>query len=85
MITESSTITGLHITSLALTPIEQMEAAATAETRLMVMLTVFAVFTLIISFILLFWVRARYRQIAQLTATNENLRQEISELRPKGI
>jgi uncharacterized membrane protein YqjE len=85
VITESTTITGLHITSLALTPIEQMEAAATAETRLMVVLTVFAMFTLIISVILLFWVRARYRQIAQLTTTNEKLRQEISELRPKGI
>ena len=85
MITESLIIKGLYIISLALTPIEQMEAAATAETRLMVVLTVFAVFTLIISFILLFWVRARYRQIAQLTADNQQLRQENSELRPKGI
>ncbi len=85
MITESLIITGLQIIFLALTPIEQMEAAATAETRLMVVLTVFAVFTLIISVILLFWVRARYRQIAQLTATNEKLRQENYELRPKGI
>ena len=85
MITEILTIKRLHLISLALTPIEQMEAAATAETRLMVVLTVFAVFTLIISVILLFWVRARYRQIAQLTVTNEKLRQENYELRPKGI
>lgn len=85
MITESLIIKGLYIISLGLTPIEQMEAAATAETRLMVVLTVFAMFTLIISVILLFWVRARYRQIAQLTVTNEKLQQENSELRSKGI
>jgi hypothetical protein len=85
VITESLTIKGLYINSLALTPIEQMGAAATAETRLMVVLTVFAVFTLIISVILLFWVKARYRQIAQLTVDNEKLRQEIFKLRPQGI
>jgi cell division protein FtsB len=85
VIAESLTIKGLHIISLALTPIEQMEAVATTEARLMVVLTAFAVFTLITSVILLFWVRARYREIAQLTVTNEKLRQEISELRPKGI
>jgi cell division protein FtsB len=85
VITENLTIKGLQIISLALTPIEQLEAAATAETRLMVVLTVFAVFTLIISVILLFWVRARYKQIAQLTAVNEKLRQENSKLRPKGV
>ncbi len=80
-----SLIKGLQIISLALTPIEQLEAAAAAEMRLMVVLTVFAVFTLIISVILLFWVRAKYRHIAQLTATNEKLRQGISKLRPKSI
>jgi hypothetical protein len=85
VITESLIIKGLHIISSALTPIEQMEAYTTAETRVMTVLTVFAVFTLVISFILLFWVRARYRQIAELTVTNEKLQQEISELRPKGI
>ena len=85
MITESLTIKGLHIISLALTPIEQMEAAATAETRLMVVLTIFAMLTLIISVILLFWVRARYRQITQLTVENEKLRQEVFKLRPQGI
>jgi hypothetical protein len=84
VITESIAIKGLWILSLALTPIEQMEAAATAETRLMLVFTAFAVFTLIISVILLFWVRAKYRQISQLTATNEKLQQEISEFRPKG-
>lgn len=85
MITESIAIKGLCVFSLALTPIEHLEAAAAAEMRLMAILTVFAVFTLIISTILLFGVRAKYRHIAQLTATNEKLRQEISELRPKGI
>ena len=82
MISESLIIKGLHIIFLALTPIEQLEAAAAAETRLMVILTVFAVFTLIVSVILLFWARAKYKLIAQLTATNEKLHQEISKLRP---
>ena len=85
MITENLIIKGLQIICSALTPIEQMEAAATAETRLMVALTVFAVLTLIISVVLLVWVRARYRQIAELTAANEKLRQENSELRPKSV
>ena len=85
MITENLIIKGLQIICSALTPIEQMEAAATAETRLMVVLTVFAVLTLIISVVLLVWVRARYRQIAELTAANEKLRQENSELRPKSV
>ena len=82
MILESLTIKGLHIISLGLTPIEHLEAAAAAETRLMVILTVFALFTLIVSVILLFWARAKYKLIAQLTATNEMLHQEISKLRP---
>jgi predicted amino acid racemase len=85
VITESIAIKGLSVFSLALTPIEQIEAAAATETRLMAMLTVFGVFTLIISTILLFGVRAGYRHIAQLTATNEKLRQEISELRLTSI
>ena len=86
MITESLTLKGLNIISLGLTPIEHMEAAATAETRLMMVLTVFAVLTLIVSVTLLFWVRARYRQITQLTVDNEKLRQEVFKLRPtKGI
>jgi len=88
MIKESMTIQGLHVISLALTPIEGWEVArrplntaSAAEVRLMVTLTVFAVVVLIISFILLFWARAKYRQIATLTATNEKLRQEIAELK----
>jgi hypothetical protein len=85
VITESLTIKGLHIISLTLTPFEQLEAAAAAETRLMAILTVFALFTLIISVILLFWARAKCKLIAQLTATNEKLQQEISQLRPNGI
>ncbi len=87
MITENMTIQGLHVISLALTPIERWEVArgpfdtaAAAEVRLMVILTVFAVVVLIISVILLFWARATYRHIAELTATNEKLRQEIAEL-----
>ncbi len=64
MITESLTIQVLHIISLALTPIEQWEAAkryfytaSSAEAWL----TVFAVVALIISVMLLFWVIARHR------------------------
>ena len=85
MITESITIQGLHVISLAITPIERWEAArrpfistaSAAETWL----TVFGVVVLIISVILLFWVRATYRHIAKLTATNEKLRQENAKLR----
>ena len=85
MITENITIQGLHVISLAITPIERWEAAkrpfistaSAAETWL----TVFGVFVLIISVILLFWVRAKYRHIAKLTATNEKLRQENAKLR----
>ncbi len=64
MITKSMTIQGLHVISLALTPIERWEAARrhfitayTSETWL----TVFAVVALIISIMLLFWVNARRR------------------------
>jgi cell division protein FtsB len=85
VIIENLIIKGLQIICSTLTPIEQMEAAATAETRLMVVLTVFAVLTLILSVVLLFWVRARYRQIAELAAANEKLRQENSKLRPNGV
>ena len=87
MITENMTIQGLHVISLALTPIERwgvargpFNTASAAEVRLMVMLTVFAVVVLIISVILLFWARAKYRHIAELTVTNDKLRQEIAEL-----
>ena len=87
MITENMTIQGLHVISLAITPIERwgvargpFNTASAAEVRLMVTLTVFAVVVLIISVILLFWARAKYRHIAELTVTNDKLRQEIAEL-----
>ena len=80
MISESLIIKGLYIIFLALTPIEQLEAAAIAETRLMLILTVFAVFTLIVSVILLFVVRAKHKQIARLTATKQKLLQQITGL-----
>ncbi len=91
MITESITIQGLHVISLALTPIERWEAArgpfdtaSTAEAWL----TGFAVVALIISVILLFWVFAKYRRsenylnqkITELTIVNVKLRQENAEL-----
>lgn len=88
MIIESMTIQGLHFISLALTPTEgwevarrQLNTVSAVEVRLMLTLTVFAVVVLIISVILLFWARAKYRQIAKLTAINEKLRQEIAELK----
>ena len=87
MITENMTIQGLHVISLALTPIERwgvargpFNTASAAEVRLMVTLTVFAVVVLIISVILLFLTRAKHRHIAKLTVTNEKLRQKIAEL-----
>ena len=85
MIIESSIIKGLQIISSALTPIQRWQAASAAEVRLMVTLTAFALLTLIISVILLFWTRAQYRHIDELTDTNQKLQQEISKLKLKGI
>jgi len=91
MITESITIQGLHVISLALTPIGRWEAArrpfSTGSAAEWV-LTVFAVVALIISVILLFWVFAKYRRsehrlnlkISELTVTNIKQRQENDEL-----
>jgi cell division protein FtsB len=92
MITESITIQGLHVISLALTPIEQWEATRGSfistsfadETWL----TVLAVVALIISVALLFWIFAKYRhsehrlnlKITELTIANVKLRQENAEL-----
>ena len=88
---QSITIQGLHVISLALTPIERWEAArgpfdtaSSAEAWL----TGFAVVALIISVILLFWVFAKHRssehclnlKITELTVTNIKLRQENAEL-----
>lgn len=92
MITESITIQGLHVISLALTPIKRWEAARgsfigasfAAETWL----TVLAMVALIISVVLLFCVFAKYRRsehrlnlkITELTIANVKLRQENDEL-----
>ena len=91
MITESMTIQGLYVISLALTPTEKWKAArgsfdtaSAAEGWL----TVLAVVALIISVVLLFWVFAKYRRsehclnlkITELTITNVKLRQENNEL-----
>jgi len=91
MITESIIIQGLHVISLALTPIERWGTARHPfdTTSLgVVLLTGFAVVALIISVILLFWVFAKHRRsehrlnlkIAELTITNIKQRQEIAEL-----
>ncbi len=75
MITESMTIQVLHIISLALTPIEQWEAAkrycytaSSAE----VWLTVFAVVALIILVILLFWLSAKRRNSEHRLKSNRS-------------
>ncbi len=96
MITESISIQGLYIISLALTPIEWWEATRhlfkiswTAETGL----TVFALVALIIAVILVLRESAKHRHSehrlkqmnAELTATNEKLRQEIVELYRKQV
>ena len=64
MITKSMNIQGLHVISLALTPIERWEAARrhfkTAYTS-EAWLTLFAVVALITSVMLLFWLIARRR------------------------
>jgi cell division protein FtsB len=91
MITESITIQGLHVISLALTPIERWEAARglfDTDSSGMTLLTGFATVALIISVILLFWVFAKHRRsehrlnlkITELTITNVKLRQENAEL-----
>jgi len=91
MITESITIQGLHVISLALTPIErwgaakgQFDTASAAEAWL----TRFAVVALITSVVLLFWVFAKYRRsehrlnlkITELTIANVKLQRENTEL-----
>jgi len=91
MITESITIQGLHVISLALTPIERWEAARglfDTASAAEAWFTGFAVVALIISVILLFWVFAKHRRsehrlnqkITELTVTNIKQRQENAEL-----
>ena len=95
MITESITIQGLHVISLALTPIERWEAARGSfdtASALEAWLTVLAVIALIISVVLLFWVFAKHRhyehclnlKIAELIITNDKLR-EIGELNSERV
>jgi len=85
MITESMTIQGLYVISLALTRFERWKAARgplNTDFSGEAWLTVFAVVALIISVILLFWVFAKHRrtehrlnlQITELIITNERLR-----------
>lgn len=78
MITECITIQGLHVISLALTPIERWKVARhplNTSSAAEACLTVFVVVVLIISDILLFRVSARFRHIAKLAVTNKKLRQ----------
>jgi len=91
MITESMTIQGLYVISLALKPIQRWEAARGSfnpDSAAKAWLTVFAVVALIISVILLFWVFAKHKRsenrlnlrITELTITSVKLRQENAEL-----
>ncbi|HUU19769.1 MAG TPA: hypothetical protein VMW72_21645 [Sedimentisphaerales bacterium] len=78
MITESMTMKGLYVNSLALTTIERWEVARrpfNTSSAAQASLTVFVVVVLIISVILLFRASASFRHIAKLTVTNEKLRQ----------
>ena len=90
MITESITIQGLHVISLALTPIEWWKATrGPVDTASAVepWLIGFAVVALIISIILLYWESAKHKhyedglnlKITELIITNDKLR-EITEL-----
>lgn len=91
MITESITIKGLHVISLALTPTERWNAAKGSFGTISIAeawLTVFAVVALIISVILLFRIFAKYKRsenylnqkITELTIANVKLRRENTEL-----
>ena len=91
MITESITIQGLHVISLAITQSEAWEAAGRqfdTDSSSIGLLTGFAVLALITSVVLLFWVFAKYRRsehhlnlkITELTIANVKLRQENAEL-----
>ena len=91
MITESITIQGLRVISLALTPIERWEAARglfDTASAAEAWFTGFAVVALIISVVLLFWVFAKYKRsenylnlkITELTIANVKLRRENTEL-----
>jgi cell division protein FtsB len=95
MMTEYMNIQGLHTISLELTPTELWESARhflnTASVTEVWSLA-FAVAVLIISVMLVFWLIAKHRhvhhlkqKIAELTSTNEKLRQEIAELNGEEI
>ena len=83
MIIESLIIQGVQIISSALTTTQRLESVT--EERLMITLTAYALLSLIISCILLFWTRAQNRHVAELTKTNQKLRQENSELKQNSI
>ena len=87
MIIESMAVEGLHTISLALSATEKWKAAGTPfgiGSKTEVLLTVSAVFALIISEVLLFWVFSKYRRSEQklnqkltdLTVINVKQRQE---------
>ena len=91
MVTESVTIQGLYIISLALRPIERWGAARdsfNADSSSNELLTVFAIVALVISIILLIWVFIKHRRsedllnlkITDLTVTNVKLQQENEKL-----
>jgi len=95
MITESITLQGSAVNSLAVTPTELLESArhflnTASETE--VRLTVLALIAVIISMTLFFWIISRQRhthrlkkKIAELTATNKMLRQEVEQLNQEQV
>lgn len=94
MITESMAIQGLHVISLAAKRNNQLRAVSDSltsgspDSSAMGLLTVFAMISLIIAVILLFWVFTKYRRsenrlnlrITELTITNIKLQQEDAKL-----
>ena len=95
MIAESTTIPGSAVNSLAVTPTEMLESAGhflNTASATEVRLTALALITVTLSITLLFWVIARQRhthrlkqKIAELTATNKMLQQEIDELKREQV
>ena len=91
MITESMAIQGLHVISLAAkrsNPLRTVSDSFASDSSSTGLLTVFAMISLIIAVILLFWVFTKYRRsenrlnlrITELTVTNIKLRQENAKL-----
>ncbi len=85
-------IESLYTISLVLTPTERWKLASDPF-KTIYSVDGLSIVILILSVILICWIRARHsrsehrlkQKIAELTATNEKLQQEITKLKPKSI